>query len=250
MAINATGVASGQAFGLTSFGISNKIQATGIPSGQAFGTTKLRLNTKLVGIASSAIFGHVTVTIAPPCQIIASGIPSAQAVGQVSVSAFNQQIIGLQGIPSAEAFGAPSFGLVIKVQGISSAEAFGLDETIGLPTINFGVNHTGIPSAEAFGIAQLSVEVGRVPITVDPVWFQQKPGVNYLTIPNDRFPIDLLLFRVMSNIEVDGLVESTFADPNNTGLAWQGPYPPRGAAVAFTRPVPKPTPISIVNIFS
>ena len=67
-------------------------------------------------------------------------------------------------------------------------------------------------------------------------------------IPNDRFPIDLLLFREMGNKETAGLVESTYADYANLMLAWQGPFPLKGTVVAFTRPVP-PAMVSKVSLY-
>ena len=65
-----------------------------------------------------------------------------------------------------------------------------------------------------------------------------------LQIPNDRFPIDLLIFRTMGNKEVLGLVESTLVltqaadDSLNQELAFAGPFPARGYQVYFSAPVP------------
>jgi hypothetical protein len=43
-------------------------------------------------------------------------------------------------------------------------------------------------------------------------WPHVGGGVNRLLIPNAHFPVDLLLFRVLQNTEIKGLVESTYSD--------------------------------------
>ena len=67
-------------------------------------------------------------------------------------------------------------------------------------------------------------------------------------ISNDRFPVDLLLFREMGNKETVGFVESTYADDANSMLAWQGPFPLKDTVVAFTRPIP-PAMVSKVSLY-
>ena len=68
--------------------------------------------------------------------------------------------------------------------------------------------------------------------------------IELLQIPNDRFCLDLLIFRTMGNKEVIGLVESTLVltqaadDSLNQELAFAGPFPARGYQVYFSPPVP------------
>ncbi len=61
-----------------------------------------------------------------------------------------------------------------------------------------------------------------------------------LVFPNDRTPLDLLLFLAFKR-EVPGLVDLVLAA--NPGLAALGPFPPRGTSVL----VPSPPPASSLN---
>ena len=58
-----------------------------------------------------------------------------------------------------------------------------------------------------------------------------------LTIPNDRTPLDLLLWRRFRR-EVPGLVEQTLMLPANYGLADLGPFPPPGTKITVAIPAP------------
>ncbi len=55
-----------------------------------------------------------------------------------------------------------------------------------------------------------------------------------LVFPNDRTPLDLLLFRRFG--QVAGLLETTLA--LNKGLAALGPFPPAGTPVVVSVPAP------------
>ena len=58
-----------------------------------------------------------------------------------------------------------------------------------------------------------------------------------LIVPNDRTPLDLLLWRRYGR-EVPGLLEQTLALPENRGLAALGPFPPAGTAITVVAPAP------------
>jgi phage tail protein X len=58
-----------------------------------------------------------------------------------------------------------------------------------------------------------------------------------LTIPNDRTPLDLLLWRRFGR-EVPGLVEAVLADQRNVGIAALGVFPPPGTLVIVEPPAP------------
>lgn len=62
-----------------------------------------------------------------------------------------------------------------------------------------------------------------------------------LVVPDDRTPLDKLLFRRFGR-EVPDLLEATLA--LNPGLAALGPFPPRGTPV---RVVPPPAPTDVAK---
>jgi phage tail protein X len=65
------------------------------------------------------------------------------------------------------------------------------------------------------------------------------PTLQTLIVPNDRTPVDLLIFLELKTW-VAGLVEDTLT--RNPGLADLGPFPPRGTAVVVAIPSPAVTP--------
>ncbi len=60
-----------------------------------------------------------------------------------------------------------------------------------------------------------------------------------LIVPNDRTPVDLLIFLQLKTW-VAGLVEDTLT--RNPGLADLGPFPPRGTQVVVAIPSPAAAP--------
>lgn len=117
------------------------IEATGIASAEAFGTVHIGDELSITGIASLEAFGQPSASFG----ILATAIDTAEAFGQATASF----IVYATSIGSDEAFGdaVVSTGDVLSVTGIASAEAF------GQPTVSFIVYATSISSDEAFGTA-------------------------------------------------------------------------------------------------
>ena len=61
-----------------------------------------------------------------------------------------------------------------------------------------------------------------------------------LMFPNDRTPLDLLLWRRFKR-EVPGLIEQTLGLSANVGLAALGVFPPPGTKVVVVIPAPAAT---------
>lgn len=128
--IVATGIASGESFGLPTMGSLGSIIPTGITSGETFGSLDLKgFISGITGIPTGEVFG------------------TPMFVGVLSPT----------GIGSTESFGGASILITSVVTGITSAEAF------GTPALAAVITPTGITSAEAFGSVSFPIWVLRVP---------------------------------------------------------------------------------------
>jgi phage tail protein X len=74
------------------------------------------------------------------------------------------------------------------------------------------------------------------------------PSTEILLIPDDRTPVDLLLFRRLRR-EADGLVEDTLA--RNRGLSELGPFPPVHAKITVVIPPDPATlpPTPVISLY-